>query len=173
MSEFNIQRWGSWLSGTDNTPLPIIYIKPDLEFLSFAKNNAYNVEVTIQGTDSIYDDKKVRGVVSTSGTIPNCRPNFFSETGWYVIVLDAPFIMDPKMKNGKAIISGMTGPEPVPLPEEVVKAVRATQSSPSTASGKKKPKGLNSDQIIAVSMGALAIILILVIIGIWSKSHKK
>ena len=171
MSEFNIQRWGSWLSGTDNTPLPIIYIKPDLEFLSFAKDNGYNVEVTIQGTDSIYDDKKVRGVVSTSATIPNCRPNFFAHTGWYVIVLDAPFVLDPKMKNGKAIISGMMEPEPIPLPEEVVQAAQAAEVSPSTQ--KKKPKGLNSNQIIAVSMGALSIILILVIIGMWSKYHNK
>ena len=85
MTEYKIERWDSVMYGNNLTPKPMIYIKPDLAFLSFVKANNYQIQVMIKGTGvKLYDNFLITGIVETSGT---CRPNYFKETGYYVITL--------------------------------------------------------------------------------------
>ena len=42
-----------------------------------------------------YDNLPIYGIAKPSGVVPNCRPNFFEETGFYVMVLDSNYIGEP------------------------------------------------------------------------------
>lgn len=87
MSTYQINRWDVVIFGNNNTRVPMIYIKPDLTFLNFIKENKYAVVCEISGTGQVYDGKKIPGMVYESSYIPSCRPNFFNKTGYYVITL--------------------------------------------------------------------------------------
>ena len=85
-AKYDIDRWDVIL-GTSQQRVPIIYIKPDLEFLSFVQHNDYTVKVLITNTGTIYDNKVVLGSVNKSSAVPNCRPNFYNDTGYYIVTL--------------------------------------------------------------------------------------
>jgi hypothetical protein len=36
-----------------------------------------------------YDGRTLHGTVNNSADVPNCRPNFYEETGWYTITLQS------------------------------------------------------------------------------------
>jgi hypothetical protein len=56
----------------------MIYIKPDLSLLKFVREeNHFVVECEISGTGTVYDGKKIPGIMEKSCYIPNCHPNFF------------------------------------------------------------------------------------------------
>ena len=85
MTEYKIERFDVILNGgNNNTKLPIIYIKPDSEFLEFAKKNNYIVGCKIKNSGKIYDDKVVVGLLNTNFLK---RPNFFNQTGLCVLTL--------------------------------------------------------------------------------------
>jgi len=77
------------MSGNSLNQNPSIYIEPDMAFLEFAMNNQFSLTCSISGSDSIYERAPMRGVVNQSGVVPNCRPNFFAQTGMYIITLDS------------------------------------------------------------------------------------
>ena len=89
MASYKIQRWDAVMFGSSITKSPMIYIKPDLPFLNFIKQNNYVVLAQIKDSNTIYDGKNIPGVVYRSCQIPNCRPNYFDETGFYTITLSA------------------------------------------------------------------------------------
>jgi hypothetical protein len=87
--EYKILRWDAILTGNSITRVPIIYIKPDIEFIEYMKRNDFMIMCKIQGTCTIYDNKLIAGIVNKSCEVPNCRPNFYTETGSYIITLMA------------------------------------------------------------------------------------
>jgi hypothetical protein len=87
MSKYEIIRWDVIL--VNDQRQPIIYVKPDLTFMNFIKQSKYNVVCLITDTNTIYDNQKIHGVVNQSSYVPSCRPNFFNDTGLYVIVLNS------------------------------------------------------------------------------------
>jgi len=87
MPNYEIKRWDVIL--VNDKRVPIIYIKPDIQFMNLIRKNNYNVICVIHGTRTVYDNNKIYGVVNESMYVPNCRPNFFNETGLYVITLDS------------------------------------------------------------------------------------
>ena len=108
MSEYDIKRWDVVMFGTSITKVPMIYIKPDISLLEFIKANNYAVLVKISGTGTQYDGKEITGVVDRSCNVPNCRPNFFEETGYYVVTLNANWIEYPHpSKLGQVMFSGL------------------------------------------------------------------
>ena len=108
MSEYDIERWDVVMFNNSNAKSPMIYIKPDLTFLQFARANNYAVVCEISGTGTIYDGKEIPGVVNTSMYVPNCRPNFYNETGWYVVTLSANWYGYPEpSKLGRVKFYGM------------------------------------------------------------------
>lgn len=85
---FPIKRWDVILTGSyDNKKIPMIYISPDIKLLEYAKKNNYAILCKISNTNTIYDNKLIPGVITTSCFTPNLRPNFCEETGLFVIKL--------------------------------------------------------------------------------------
>lgn len=108
MTQYDIKRWDVVMFSNSITMVPMIYIKPDKAFIEFAHNNKFAVMVTINSTNTIYDGKKIPGVVDTSGRIPNNRPNYFNKTGYYVITLDANWYGYPSPRSlGTASFFGL------------------------------------------------------------------
>jgi len=85
--EYPIERWDVVMYKSSITKVPMIYFKPDLHFLEFAKKNNYAVVCVVDGTGLIYDCKQIPGMVDKSCFVPNCRPNFCKQTGLYVVSL--------------------------------------------------------------------------------------
>ena len=73
--------------GNSSTRVPMIYIKPDLSLLKFVRENHFVVACEISGTGTVYDGKKIPGIMDKSCYIPNGRPNFFDKNGYYVVTL--------------------------------------------------------------------------------------
>ena len=86
MTTYQIMRWDAVIPGNYTFPFPMIYIKPDANFLKHLDDN-FNLNVTIKNSKSTYDGKKILGVVDTSKNYPNYRPTFFSQTEYFVITL--------------------------------------------------------------------------------------
>ena len=111
MSEYQIMRWDVIITGNSNNKVPMIYIKPDITFLEFARANSFAVLCEINGTDTQYDGKQIPGVVDKSCFTPNCRPNFCEKTGWYVITLWSNWYGYPNVgKEGTVKFSGLEKP---------------------------------------------------------------
>ncbi len=87
MSQYKIERWDVVMFGNSSTRVPMIYIKPDLSFLKFVRENHFAVVCEISGTGTVYDGKKIPGIMDKSCYIPNGRPNFFDKNGYYVVTL--------------------------------------------------------------------------------------
>ena len=93
---YNILGWNPM--NTENvSTLASCYIKPDLKLLElFNRAPLNNVLLQISGTNSVYDNKKIFGVIDKSSDVPNCRQNFFNCTGLYVITMDSTWMGYPK-----------------------------------------------------------------------------
>ena len=90
MSKYLIHRWD--VVFMNGRRVPMIYVKPDLAFLEFLKANNNQVMCTVAGTGTIYDGKTMSGIANKSCTVPNCRPNYYAKTGYYVITLWAKLV---------------------------------------------------------------------------------
>lgn len=85
MTEYTIERFDAILNkGTSNTTFPAIYIKPDAEFLEFAKKNNYLIGCKIKNSGTVYDDKVLSGILNNKLLD---RPNFLNQSGLCVIML--------------------------------------------------------------------------------------
>jgi hypothetical protein len=85
MTEYTIERFDAILNkGTSNTKFPAIYIKPDAEFLEFAKKNNYLIGCKIKNSGTVYDDKVLSGILNNKLLD---RPNFLNQSGLCVIML--------------------------------------------------------------------------------------
>lgn len=106
---YNIKRWDSVIIDNTTIPYPLIYIKPDKSFLDFILIHNI-IELTIRDTDSIYDNKKIIGLVRPSINTPNYRLNFYNKTGYYCIILFTEWYNYPD-KLGYFTIKGIRNPE--------------------------------------------------------------
>ena len=105
MSEYNIERWDVIL--VNNHRVPVIYIIPDLDFIEFVRKNDYKLFAQIKDTGMVYDNKIIPGIVDQSAFVQNCRPNFYNNTGLYVITLESSWNGYPEFyKLGKVIFHG-------------------------------------------------------------------
>ena len=113
MPSYNIERWDSVIPPGHTQPLPMIYIKPDEEFIALAKDNNYNVILTISNTGKLYDTKPIPGVVDSSGYFPDFRPNFFNDKKLMVITLLCDWIGYPENGQGTVCVHGASGRDKV------------------------------------------------------------
>jgi hypothetical protein len=122
MSKYQIHRWDVVMFGNSNSKIPMIYVKPDITFLDFIRKNDYAVVCEIEGTGTIYDGKQIPGIVDKSSYVPNCRPNFFEQTGYYVVTLWSNWYGYPNVDmNGEVKFLGLKEPDnstPLPAPEK-------------------------------------------------------
>lgn len=86
---FTINRWDIISNGEINASgYPIIYFKPSLDFLEIAARTRYIVPCRVRETGiQLYDTSDFMCIIQKSSNLPNSRPNFFKETGWYVGIL--------------------------------------------------------------------------------------
>lgn len=113
---YPIEQWDVVMLGNNNIKTPMISIKPDSAFLELAKDNSYVLLCEISGTGTLYDGKKIPGVVDKSCFVPNCRPNFCKKTGWYVITLWANWYGYPNVgMNGTVTFPQIKPTLPVQL----------------------------------------------------------
>ena len=159
---YKIERWDAVMFGNYLRKIPMIYIKPDETFLEFARNNNFSVLCEISDTGMNYDTKsgnKIPGIINQSGSIPNCRPNFFEKTGLYVISLLSPWIGYPS-KNSLGTVKffgldkGIKKQIPTPFPSKVKKSLIKNEG-PGSVTQK------NSNIILIITLGS-AIVLALI-----------
>lgn len=167
MSEYKIERWDVVMFNNSLNKVPMIYIKPDMTFLEFARNNNFVIACEISGTGTVYDGKIIPGVVDKSCYVPNCRPNFCENTGFYVITLWANWYGYPEPgKLGMVKFSGMKAvpddsykhSESVSVPSKAPYKVRNSKNSDLSGN-----KGMNTTKILivlGVIIGLLAIFMI-------------
>ena len=96
-TSYPIKQWSGLIHGNNQYPLPIVYIKPDANFQTYAKDNNYKIKVKVMNTGSkCYDGRVLTGTVNSSAELPNCRPNFFEDTGLYTITLQSSWLGYPE-----------------------------------------------------------------------------
>lgn len=143
---YSIIRWDV-LSSDNINKAPAIYVKPDLAFMEFVRANNFSIMCKIDGTDGPYDGKLCVGIVNKSSQVPNCRPNFFAQTGDFIITLNLEWLGYPSPnKLGNVTIYGHTMPSQ-PESNYRAKDVRLPVSSPvskvpiprPTSTGKPRP----------------------------------
>jgi hypothetical protein len=109
MATYEIKRWDVVLFGNSVAKTPMFYIIPDTYLLEFARTNNFTLFCQIIDTDTIYDNIMIPCVIDESSFLPDYRPNFFSQTGSYVVTLKTNWNGYPK-KLGKVKFFGYKQP---------------------------------------------------------------
>lgn len=115
MPSYNIKEWQAILLPNSTFPYPMLYIKPDEAFSQYAKENDYSVVVKIQNTNSKYDLQSFIALVDTGATFPNYRPNFYNQTGYYILTLVGANWLGYPPQNGTVFVQGNEGPDKLPV----------------------------------------------------------
>ena len=159
-NSYKIYRWDSFLYNKNISP--IIYVKPDDTLLKFAKENNNTLLIRVSKSNSIYDGKKIAGVLYKSSDITKCS-NFFNKTGLYVIVLESDWYGYPDFL-GECDIFGLEGDVVVdentllPLPDQNTNFIDSSNSK--LKSQKSSPIQMNTNYIVLVVCVAIVILLI-------------
>lgn len=111
MPSYDIKEWQAILLPSSTFAYPMIYIKPDDAFAQYAKENDYSVLVKIQNTNSKYDLQPFIALVDTGATFPNYRPNFYNQTGYYILTLVGANWLGYPPQNGTVFVQGSEGPD--------------------------------------------------------------
>ena len=159
-NSYKIHRWDSVLFNNSVDPVPVIYLKPDNNLLKFASDNKNAILVEINGTNSIYDKKRIAGLWYKTSDIPHYRPNFFENTGLYVIVLQAPWHSYPDCL-GDCNIFGLVGGVPVSSIEDNMD-LNGLDNLTTVGEKQKLPSvtGLSNTAMIGILLGIIVLIVI-------------
>jgi hypothetical protein len=159
MPRYEIKRWDSVIPQNNTFSMPMIYIKPDKDFIEYAKMNQWTVMVEIEGSNSIYDGKKMVGVIDSSGYFPNYRPNYYNKTGEFVVTLFAQWYEYPPQR-GYAIVRGAEGPDKIiPEPPKPYEAPAPMKSLEMYTP--EDTKGMNNSQLTWFLVSFLLIFCVL------------
>lgn len=110
---YKIQRWDAVIPPGKSIPAPLVYIYPDTQL----KNQEGKViAVRFRDTGSPYDTLMTTARVYNSGEFPNLRPNFFEQTGYYVLHIDMPWLKYPPANGVVDTVVAM--PQDIPVTEE-------------------------------------------------------
>lgn len=170
MPKYEIQRWNPILLEGNNEPFPMIYIKPDDNFFDYIKENNYLFLVTISDTNSVYDNKEIIALADMSAFFPNYRPNFFNETGFYVLTLFSSWNGYPS-SNGTILIQGLKGPDSVIPQQKLFQAPTPLEwYEPMKSENDKDEKSLSFKELGLV---ILVLIIICILVYLFSRNSKK
>ena len=117
---FEIFRWDSVTCSKDNTPKPMIYIKPNIGLLNYFRQNNNKVWLKVNNTGSAYDNQAYYGIVEKSSHRPNYTPNFFNSTGMYVVTLQTDYWMGYPTENGEVTFLNGTISNEVPPTQQIL-----------------------------------------------------
>ena len=115
---FEIFRWDSVTCSKDNTPKPMIYVKPNIGLLNYFRQNNNKIWLKVNNTGSAYDGKAYYGIVEKSSHRPNYTPNFFNSTGMYVVTLQTDYWMGYPIENGEVTFLNGTISNEVPAQQQ-------------------------------------------------------
>ena len=172
-NSYKIYRWDSFLYNKNTSP--IIYVKPDDTLLKFAKENNNALLIRVSKSNSIYDGKKITGVLYKSSDITKCS-NFFNKTGLYVIVLESDWYGYPDFL-GECDIFGLEGEVVVnentllPLPDQNTNSIDSSNSN--LKSQKSSLIQMNTNYIWMLVLAICVAIVILMILYKKIKKHKR
>lgn len=157
MVNYKILAWSASKLNNDYYASPIIYIKPDESFKKYASDNNYKIYLSIVDTNSTYDNITYIGHISTSENIPCYRPNYFKETGQYVITLNCAWVgFTPKL--GSININNMIKyTENYIQPNEIENYMQLKSNNVNNA---------NPDSGFKLNIKTISIITICILIGI-------
>lgn len=105
MLKYKIERWDAIITNGNIYPVPVIYIKPDQDFINLV--NAYNnfINVQIDNTNTIYDKKIIKTFVTSLPNVSNPPRNYIKENGFVTLTLDIEWFQYPDPDNlGNIII---------------------------------------------------------------------
>jgi hypothetical protein len=107
LNEYKIERWDVVYDDKMDMKRPILYIVPDESLIEFAKINTNSLTIRMTGTGiDCYDKIGLKAELVSSSIYPNNRPNFFTSTGYYVVILkDTIWLGYPKYL-GKVVFEG-------------------------------------------------------------------
>ena len=172
-NSYKIYRWDSFLYNKNISP--IIYVKPDDTLLKFAKKNNNALLIRVSKSNSIYDGKKIAGILYKSSDITKCS-NFFNKTGLYVIVLESDWYGYPDFL-GECDIFGLEGDVVVnentllPLPDQNTNSIDSSNSN--LKSQKSSLIQINTNYILMLVLAIFVAIVILMILYKKIKKHKR
>jgi len=169
MSAYKIQRWDA-VTANNVLKRPMIYVKPDTAFLSFVRANQFAVLCQISGTGMDYDhipgsSVKIPGIVSKSSVVPNCRPNYYAATEYYVITLLAPWIGYPSKNLGEVKFFGLKEGIRTQLPAKKEKPSNPQLQKPLQLFTPKSKSGSSSKNKKSIIIGIIATVVLLAISG--------
>ena len=177
MSAYKIKRWDA-VTGDNILKRPMIYIEPDETFLSFVRANDFAVYCEISDTGMNYDSKQgnqlmIPGAVNRSAVVPNCRPNYYAETEYYVITLMAPWIGYPSKNMGQVKFFGTKAGMPTQIPPKKKEKKSPLQSPPSRpVRSETKGAGMSKQTKIGIGV-SVGVLLLLLLVGIALHVHSQ
>jgi hypothetical protein len=161
MTQVDIVSWNG-INTDSYAPQASIYIKPTLKLLElFNRSPSHFLPILIEGTDSVYDNKIIQGIIDKSSDVPNCRDNFFNCTGLYVITLDHTWMGYPSKLGKMTIQNGVI--------DKVITDVLPNNISPESLgvfpepTPSFKPKGVGFSTLFLTCL-SVAILLILIVV---------
>ena len=100
---YKIKQWNAILAS--NHRRLAVSIAPTLEFMRTIENNGNEIIAKIVGSGTCYDGIIMRGVVNRGGFNNNCRPDYCSTSGDYVITFEATWLgYAPDFNNLGALV---------------------------------------------------------------------
>lgn len=170
MPTYKIERWDPIIPPGHTQPLPMIYVKIDDTLLKLAKENDYNVIVTISGTGKLYDTKPIPAVIDCSAYYPDFRPNFFNKNNLAVLTLMCDWIGYGNL--GEVCIHGFTGPDKVKVEVKDVEVPKPLPWNNTEFYKKKKPEEescksdtLDKKQLSLVILGLIVFLIAFILLS--------
>jgi len=153
MSKYEIHRWDLIMTGNSTFKRPVIYIKPDIDFLEFARLNNFSIVAVVEGTGLQYDGNQVPATV-------NKGANFSDTNGYYVISLDSNSYGYPK--DGMLGTVSFLGLVKAPVSDDV--NVSNGQQSVSNKGESFPNKGESHNPVVDMNKKNFIVFLVLVVL---------
>lgn len=101
MSSYKINRWDVIILPNNNmNKTPMIYIKPDQNFINILNNTNWVLNCKIINTNTKYDCLENLKIYFKNNTnIPNKRKNYFEKTGYICGLLNSEWFGYPNISN--------------------------------------------------------------------------
>lgn len=101
MSSYKINRWDVVILPNNNmNKTPMIYIKPDQNFINILNNTNWVLNCKIINTNTKYDCLENLKIYFKNNTnIPNKRKNYFEKTGYICGLLNSEWFGYPNISN--------------------------------------------------------------------------
>jgi hypothetical protein len=142
---------------------PMIYISPNDQLKN--KNEGDIIDLMITNSKSIYDNKKISGILVKNCNIPSYRPNYSEQSGYYTIVLNVPWITYPEQNGEVKFDHKDVIIDPIIGSKSVINAINdADVKEGYKTSEKFTPKNKKCTRCTISGMVILQIILIVIVI---------